>query len=72
MGRTDKGLRRAWFAEAETLEALAGVLSARWRTAATLARPFWQVPVRWLRAEATAPAAEAPPHHLTMGGRLIR
>jgi hypothetical protein len=72
MGRTDKRLRRPWFAEADTLEALAGVLSERWRTAATLARPFWQVPVRWLTTEAAAPGAEVPPHHLTMGGRLIR
>jgi hypothetical protein len=64
-----EGLWRLWQPPAETLEAIAGVLRARWR-AARVRTPhlLWTTPPCWLgsgRYDNTA-------HLLTKGGRLIR
>lgn len=72
MGRSYNGLRRLWRPSGETLEAIADVLSQRWRAAATFtpSRLFWQAPARWLKS---APPVSGPTaHHFTTGGKLIR
>jgi hypothetical protein len=71
----DKGLRRLWQPPAETLEAIAGVLGERWRTAASQsARLFWTTPVSWVAVRAVRFHARRAPvhHHFTSGGKLIK
>jgi hypothetical protein len=61
--------RQLWRPTAETLEALADELRARWR--ASRVRPphlFWTTPGSWLRSRRQGNTT----HHLTKGGRLIR
>jgi hypothetical protein len=72
MGKTYNGLARLWRPGGETLEVIAGVLSERWRAAATFAPPrlFWQAPARWLKS--APPASDLTAHHFTTGGKLIR
>jgi hypothetical protein len=54
-----------WQPPRETLDAIAAVLMAHWRTASTYPQSlFWPHPTEWL------PTCE--PHHLTSGGKLIR
>lgn len=58
-----------WRPPAETLEAIAAVLRARWR-AARVPGPhlLWSTPASWLRSRGDGNTA----HHLTSGGKLIR
>lgn len=72
MARSYDGLKRLWRPGGETLEAIAEVLSERWRAAATLtpSRLFWQAPARWLKTP--PPAGGLTAHHFTTGGKLIR
>ena len=66
---SDGLLRPLWRPRAETLEAIAGVLRARWRAARTRTPPvLWTTPTSWLRSHRDENTA----HHLTRGGRLIR
>ena len=71
MRNGNKGLRRLRRPTGEALEAIAAVLSHRWRNAAKLPTRFWPTAQRWLRVEPAAPQP-AEPHHFTTGGRLIR
>jgi|GEM_PF-2945744 hypothetical protein len=72
MGRTNKGLGRLWRPGGDTLEVIAGELSAHWRAAARLTptQLFWHAPARWLKVEPLG--ATLQPHHFATGGRLIR
>ena len=74
MGKTQDGRRSAWRTGGDTLEAIAAVLTQRWRAAARRnpARQFWQSPVRWLKSDSLPFVAHREPHHLTSGGRDIR
>ena len=70
MGTRYTGLKGLWRPGGDTLEAIAGVLSQRWRAAARFnpTRLFWQTPARWLKAD----SVPSEPHHFTTGGKLIR
>jgi hypothetical protein len=61
--------RQLWRPPAETLEAIAGVLRARWRASRVRTPHLFWTPGSWLgsrrRRDSTA-------HHLTKGGKLIR
>jgi hypothetical protein len=47
---TYRRLSRLWRPPAETIEAMAAVLGAHWRAAATrTVRTFWATPASWLR-----------------------
>jgi hypothetical protein len=61
--------RQVWRPTAETLEAIAGVLRARWRASRVRApHLFWTTPGSWLSSRRRGRTA----HHLTRGGKLIR
>lgn len=61
--------RQLWRPTAETLEAIADVLRARWRASRPRTpHPFWTTPGSWLRSPRQGRLA----HQLTRGGRLIR
>jgi hypothetical protein len=61
--------RQLWRPPAETLEAIAGVLRARWRASRMrTSHLFWTTPGSWLRSR----RRDGTAHHLTRGGRLIR
>jgi hypothetical protein len=61
--------RQVWRPTAETLEAIAGELRARWRASrARTSHLFWTTPGSWLSSRRRGSAA----HHLTRGGKLIR
>jgi hypothetical protein len=70
-----RGLRRLWQPPAETLEAIAAVLTGHWRAAASHPEQlFWATPVSWVRLRAVRIQARRAPvhHHFTSGGKLIR
>jgi hypothetical protein len=71
---TYPGLRQLWRPPTETLEAIAGVLGAHWRAAATMpGRLFWPDPGTWLRMpRVSVVPAHLASHHFTTGGKLIR
>jgi hypothetical protein len=61
--------RQVWRPTAETLEAIAGVLRARWRDSRVRTpQQFWSTPGSWLRSRRQGNTT----HHLTRGGKLIR
>jgi hypothetical protein len=61
--------RQVWRPRAETLEAIAGVLRARWRAARSRTpQPLWTTRGSWLRSRRSADT----PHHFAKGGKLIR
>ena len=68
--------KRLWVPTGEAAAAIGAALCAHWAAAKAVAanNPFWVKPSSWLERSARqlAPLPLASPHHLTMGGKLMR